>query len=165
MEKWIYCGHDITELCNRAGCPLPGRCFFCGEYRKTVTLSPQPEDWLAFELAELWSGKIRECHGDPESHAPSLDQYGRMDVEAWRAVALRVFALVGRLPETAPDSQSTRDKLLDAIQTYAEEWKAGKSTMHSDGKTGLCLALDRHEFEVADKALFDLIAKRLKKGS
>jgi hypothetical protein len=50
--------------------------------------------------------------------------------------------------------------------------------MHSDGKTGLCLALDRHEFEVAlclaldrhefevaDKALFDLIAKRLKKGS
>jgi hypothetical protein len=130
-----------------------------------VTLSPQPEDWLAFELAELWSEKIRECHGDPESHVPSLDQYGRTDVEAWRAVALRVFALVGRLPETAPDSQSTRDKLLDAIQTYAEEWKAGKSTMHSDGKTELCLALDRHEFEVADKALFDLIAKRLKKGS
>ena len=93
MEKWICCGHDIIELCNRAGCKAPDRCFFCGEFRKSVVLSPQPEDGLAFELAELWAGKIREHHGDPECHAPSFDAYGRPDVEAWRAVARRVLKL------------------------------------------------------------------------
>jgi hypothetical protein len=63
------------------------RCFFCGKPKESVTTYPQPEDWLAFELAELWSEKILEWHGDPESHAPSFDQYGSPDVEAWRAVA------------------------------------------------------------------------------
>ena len=164
MERWICCGHDINELCRRAGCALPALCFFCGEPRKMVSLSSQPEDWLAFELAELWSGKIREWHGDPESHAPSLDQYGRLDVEAWRAVARRVFDLVDSWPGITPDSQATRDGLIHAMQAYAEEWKTGKSLMHSAGKTDLCIALDRHEFEVAKKTLLDLV-KRLKRGS
>ena len=165
MEKWICCGHDIIELCSRAGCQLPALCFFCGEPRKTVTLSPLPEDWLAFELAELWSGKIRELHGDPESHAPSLDQYGRKDVEAWRAVARRVFDLVDSKPGKVPDSQATRDELINVIQAYAEEWKTGKSPMQSPGKTAVYIALDRHEFEVADKALYNLTITRLRRGS
>ena len=165
MEKWICCGHDIIALCSRAGCQLPSLCFFCGEPRKTVTLSPQPEDWLAFELAELWSGRIRAFHGDPEAHVPSLDQYGRSDVEAWRAVARRVFDLVGKPPEKTPDPQSTRDKLLNAVQSYAEEWKGGVSPMHSNAKIALCIVLDRHEFEVADKTLYDFAVNRLKKGS
>lgn len=85
-EKWICCGYDIVELCRRAGCSLPERCFFCGNAMTRVDLVPQPEDEVAFELAELWCGKIREYYGDPESHAPSFDQYGRTDIEAWRAV-------------------------------------------------------------------------------
>ena len=185
MDKWICCGHDIVELCSRAGCQLPALCFFCGEPRKTVTLSPQPEDWLAFELAELWSGKIREFHGDPETHVPSLDEYGRTDVEAWRAVARRAIGhgatsivpdreSIGeidpshqelmRSPEKIPDPQATRDELARAIQAYADEWKGGNSPMHSAGKIGLCLALDRHEFEVRDKAILDLKNKSLAKG-
>jgi hypothetical protein len=185
MDTWICCGHDIIELCSRAGCQLPALCFFCGEPRKTVTLSPRPEDWLAFELAELWSGMIRAFHGDPESHAPSLDQYGRTDVEAWRAVARRAIGRgatsiapdrepIGeidplsqelmRSPEKIPDPQATRDELVRAIQVYAEEWKVGNSPMHSVGKTGLCIALDRHEFEVRDKAILDLKNKGLAKG-
>jgi hypothetical protein len=185
MERWICCGHDIMELCRKAGCTFPTVCFFCGEPRKTVTLSPQPEDWLAFELAELWSGKIREFHGDPETHVPSLDEYGRTDVEAWRAVARRAIGRgatsiapdrepIGeidplpqelmRSPEKLPDPQATRDELVRAIQDYAEEWEAGKVTIHSDGKTNLCIALDRHEFEVRDKAILDLKNKGLAKG-
>jgi len=93
VKKWMCCGHDIADLCSRAGCSLPERCFFCGLPRHTVTLLSQPEDPLAFELGELWCGKIREFHGDPESHASSLDEYGRPDVEAWRAVARRVLEL------------------------------------------------------------------------
>ena len=91
MAAWMCCGHDIVELCRRAGCSLPARCFFCGSPMATVTLEPHPEDELAFELAELWSGIIRAQHGDPEAHAPSFDQYGRPDVDAWRAVARRVL--------------------------------------------------------------------------
>ena len=75
MEKWICCGTDIIGLCDRAGCKPPERCFFCGEPRKTVALSPQPEDQLAFELAELWTGKIREFHGDPETHFSAFDRW------------------------------------------------------------------------------------------
>ena len=166
MEKWICCGHDIIELCNRAGCTVPARCFFCGELRKTVTLSPQPEDWLAHDLAELWSGKIREFHGDPESHFPSLDQYGSTDVEAWRAVARRVLNLIflssplppdGTPVNDKPDSQVTRDALVKAIQLYAEEWAGGRSTIQSAAKTALSIALDRHEFEVWDKSRFNLV--------
>ena len=157
MEKWICCGHDIIELCSRAGCQLPALCFFCGEPRKTVTLSPLPEDWLAFELAELWSGKIREFHGDPETHVPSLDQYGRTDVEAWRAVARRVLDLISSPSMVkVPDSQSTRDALVKAIQSYAEEWAGGRSTVHSEAKVALCIAMDRHEFEMWDQSRFDL---------
>lgn len=94
VEKWICCGHDIVELCKRAGCSLPERCFFCGSVMYKVDLVPQPEDEVSFELAELWSGKIREYHGDPESHAPSFDQYGRTDIEAWRAVGRRVLQMI-----------------------------------------------------------------------
>jgi hypothetical protein len=90
-EKWICCGHDIRALCEKAGTSPPAKCFFCGKPRKNVVVSPQPEDSLAFELAEIWCGKIREYHGDPEAHFPSLDQYGRVDVEAWRAVARHVL--------------------------------------------------------------------------
>lgn len=128
MEKWICCGHDIIALCDQAGCKPPERCFFCGEPRKAVTMSPQPEDWLAFELAELWSGKIREYHGDPESHFPSLDQYGRMDVEAWRAVARRVFDLVDSRPGIAP-----RDELIRAIQAYADAVSCQDEPVHRIG--------------------------------
>ena len=35
MLKWICCGHDIRELCERAGTSLPAKCFFCGEPRKS----------------------------------------------------------------------------------------------------------------------------------
>jgi hypothetical protein len=158
MEKWICCGHDIIELCNRAGGTVPARCFFCGEIRKTAILAPQPEDWLAHDLAELWSGKIREFHGDPEAHFPSLDQYGRTDVEAWRAVARRVFDLILPSSHDKPDKQSTREALVAAVQAYAEEWAAGKSTIHSDAKTALCIVMDRHEFDVWDRSRFALVA-------
>jgi hypothetical protein len=158
MEKWICCGYDIIELCNRAGGTVPARCFFCGEPRKTVTLSPQPEDWLAIELAELWTGKIREFHGDPKAHFPSFDQCGRPDVEAWRKVARQVLELIYPISRTRPDSQATRDVLISAIQAYAEEWKAGKSTIHSDAKTALIFALDGHEIEVRNKSRFDLVS-------
>lgn len=157
MEKWICCDHDIIELSNRAGCTVPARCFFCGEPRKTVTLSPQPEDWLAHDLAELWSDKIREFNGDPEAHFPSLDQYGRTDVEAWRVVARRVLNLIFLSSHKKPDSQVTRDALVKAIQLYAEEWAGGRSTIQSAAKTDLSIALDRHEFEVWDKSRFALV--------
>ena len=165
MEKWLCCGHDIIKLCDRAGCKPPERCFFCGELRTSAVSPREPEDWLAFELAELWVGKIREYHGDPEFHSPSFDQYGRMDAEAWRAVARRVFDLVDSRPGRVPDSQATRDELINVIQAYAEEWKTGKSPMQSPGKTAVYIALDCHEFEVADKALYNLAITRLRKGS
>jgi hypothetical protein len=60
MEKWICCGYDIIGLCIKAGCKPPEQCFFCGVPRKSTVLSPHPEDELAFELAELWVGKIRD---------------------------------------------------------------------------------------------------------
>jgi hypothetical protein len=90
-KKWICCGHDIEALCAIAGTVPPGKCFFCGLPREDVNLSPRPEDTLAFELAEIWCRKIREYHGDSETHAPSFDQYGRSDTEAWRAVARHVL--------------------------------------------------------------------------
>jgi hypothetical protein len=37
--------------------------------------------------------------------------------------------------------------------------------MQSAAKTNLCIALARHEFEVANKELFTLVVKRLRKGS
>jgi hypothetical protein len=49
-----------------------------------------PEDALALELANLWSEKIREYHGDPVVHGQTFDEYGRADIEAWRAVARHV---------------------------------------------------------------------------
>jgi hypothetical protein len=79
--KWICCGHDIEALCEIAGSVPPKKCFFCGRPRNDVKLS----------LAEIWCGRIREYHGDPETHFPSFDQYGRTDIEAWRAVARRVL--------------------------------------------------------------------------
>ena len=107
-------------------------------------------------------------------------------MEAWRAVARRAIGrgatsivpdreLIGevdplsqglmRSSEKIPDPQATRDELVKAIQDYAEEWEAGKVTMlHSDGRTNLCIALDRHEFEVRDKAILDLKNKSLAKG-
>jgi len=94
VEKWMCCGHDIVELCRRAGCPLPERCFFCGRTMDMIVLETQPEDEVSFELAELWCGIIRECHGDPEAHAPSFDLYGRPDIEAWRAVGRRVLQMI-----------------------------------------------------------------------
>jgi hypothetical protein len=57
------------------------------------------------------------------------------------------------------DSQATRDVLIEAIQSYAEEWASGKSTIHSAAKTALYISLDRHEFEVANKTRFDLVLK------
>jgi hypothetical protein len=149
MEKWHCCGHDIIRLCERAGCKLPERCFFCGQFRETMGSPRKPEDWLAFDLEECWGVKIRELQGD---------------MEAWRAVARRVFDLVDSRPGIV-DLPTTRDVLINAIQAYAEEWKTGTSPMHSDGKVNLCIALDRHEFEVANKALLDLEVKRLKRGS
>ena len=47
--------------------------------------------------------------------------------------------------------QTTRDKLIDAIQAYAEEWKAGKTHIQSPAKTALIIALDNHEFAIIDK--------------
>ena len=91
VDAWTCCGHDLRELCTRAGTPLPARCFFCGKPRPNLITTPQPEDALAFELAEIWCAKIREHHGDPETHVSSFDQYGRADVEAWRAVAKRAL--------------------------------------------------------------------------
>ena len=91
MEKWTCCGIEIVKLCRRAGCRLPENCFFCGKARKIEPADIRPEDPLAFELAEIWCEKIRVWHGDPESHAPSFDQYGRADIKAWRAVARRVL--------------------------------------------------------------------------
>ena len=107
-------------------------------------------------------------------------------MEAWRAVARRAIGRgatsivpdrepIGEIdplpqelmisPEKIPDPQATRDELVKAIQDYAEEWEAGKVTMlHSDGRTNLCIALDRHEFEVRDKAILDLKNKSLAKG-
>jgi len=79
-------------------------------------------------------------------------------VEAWRRVARQVLELIYPISGTRPDSQSTRDVLIGAIQAYAEEWKAGKSTIHSDVKTALIIALDRHEFEVRNKSRFDLVS-------
>jgi len=87
---WLCCGTDIEDLAKKAGCTVPERCFFCGLSRPLVTTTPQPEDDLAFELAELWCAEIRKYHGDPDVHVPSFDQYGRVDVEAWRAVARHV---------------------------------------------------------------------------
>ena len=109
MEKWICCGHDIEALCEKTGALLPPKCFFCGKVRGTTVLEPQPEDDLAFELAEIWCAKIREFHGDPDAHVPSLDQYGRTDVEAWRAVARKVLEkwqphFNGNGQEIAPDN-------------------------------------------------------------
>jgi hypothetical protein len=42
----------------------------------------------------------------------------------------------------------SRDKLINAIQKYAESWAANTETMVSHpGKTALCIALDEYEFE------------------
>ena len=165
MEKWLCCGHDIIKLCDRAGCKPPERCFFCGELRTSAVSPREPEDWLAFELAELWAGKIREYHGDPESHFPSFDQYGRTDAEAWRAVARRVFDLMGPLPETVPDPQSTRVDLTRAMQAYATERESGWNGHGTSRWTNLLMVLDRHELAVTGRALHDLMVKRLKRGS
>ena len=161
MKPWICCGHDIGELCVRAGCGIPGRCFFCGEPRKDVQLDIRPEDWLAGELSALWAGKIAKNYWDPKQGGLfSCDQFGRADTEAWRAVALRVRDLIVSSVKIAdPDSQSTRDDLIAAIQSYAEEWKAGRSTIHSEAKTALCIALDRHEFEVWDRSRIKLASE------
>ena len=164
MEKWICCGIDIIGLCNRAGSVVPDRCFFCGNPRTTVTVPHCPEDRLAFELAEIWTGKIREFHGDPEAHAPSLDRYGRMDVEAWRAVARRVLDLILSSYHDKPDTQSTRDALVDAVQAYAVEWAAGKSTIYSQAKATFSNALNCHEFAVWDKSRFALVAALCEAG-
>lgn len=93
VQKWMCCGHDIADLCNRAGCSLPERCFFCGLPRRTVTLLQQPEDALAFELAELWCGKIRESPGRPYSSSDETWASGSPYMEAWRTVARRVLEL------------------------------------------------------------------------
>ena len=41
-----------------------------------------------------------------------------------------------------------RDRLLHAIQEYAEEWKSGKSPHNSPAKVALCIELDRYEFDL-----------------
>jgi hypothetical protein len=170
MDKWICCGHDIAELCNRAGCSLPARCFFCGSPMSTITLEPQPEDAVAFELAELWSGVIRKEHGDPESHAPSFDQYGRPDVVAWRAVARRVFekadmklfpslldvAEKARIllneeasPADALRIQSRRIELMASLKELARSREISIAGRMSDRDEGRLLQLLRN---VAEKA-------------
>lgn len=44
-----------------------------------------------------------------------------------------------------------RTELLEAIQNYAEEWKAGNSYIQSPAKTALCIALDRYEMTFLDR--------------
>jgi hypothetical protein len=96
--------------------------------------------------------KRREVVGDPGTAEESLFSLGRVGVAAWRAVARMVLDLLGPT-DPVPESQPTRDELIDSIQAYAEEWKAGKSTMHSAAKIRLISSLDRHEFSLTDRTI------------
>ena len=46
----------------------------------------------------------------------------------------------------------SRDELITAIQKYAQSWAAGTETiLPSPGRTALCIALDKYEFEYIDE--------------
>jgi hypothetical protein len=81
-----------------------------------------------------------------------LINLGKVDAAAWRTVARMVLDLLGPT-DPVPESQPTRDELIDSVQAYAEEWKTGRSTMHSAAKIRLINALDRHEFSLTDRTI------------
>jgi hypothetical protein len=80
--RWICesCdNYNAGPSCSRCGVP--------------ETADHASAEALALDLGEVWCTKIREHHGDPVAHAPSIDEYGRADRQAWLAVARRVMLL------------------------------------------------------------------------
>jgi hypothetical protein len=102
---WYCCDYNITEMCQKAGCELPPRCFFCGKIRPVESGTLQfPEDPLALDLGNLWCEKIAEMRGEPFAHGASLDVFGRSDMHAWRAVARRAIELGAKMNELKEES-------------------------------------------------------------
>jgi hypothetical protein len=60
----------------------------------------------------------------------------------------------------ADESRLTpREKLLKAIQTFADAWKSGNSDSVKDGKSALWQALDAYEFNAEALASKRLVGK------
>ena len=152
-ETWSCCGHDLIGLCRTADCGVPDHCFFCGKPRNPSYPDPRSEDRLALLMANMWETRRKEMSGVAGSACHDhLINLGKADAEAWRTVARKVLDLLGPT-DPVPESQPTRDELIDSIQSYAEEWKTGRSTMHSAAKIRLISSLDRHEFSLTDRTI------------